>query len=313
MAATFWVFPNQEVVPRGAVFASHTPLSQEQREVLVSFAQPGLDLRAQQVRATVHTVGDRVTILDGSLGGHSQSQKIIEAIRGALREGRRSDLTWTADSPQVAPLIQQAFGSRSMAVAGMESARFVLVPAQRIWLSDGNDWVGIDLPPKLNAATLESLKSHPLTPTRDGADKVGQPSSDPPADVQPLSALHLEAAGWGQASPERRLQDLVEVARLLSERFRADQEAYRAALADWRQSLDRDHPGLLAAMPDPGTPLPSLPEVWRSLAESTVRSQLGPRSEAFLAAATVRQPGRGLLLVAGTKAGGLLIQGVGAP
>ena len=122
MAATFWVFPNQEVAPRGAVFASHTPLSHEQQEVLVSFAQPGLDLRAQQVRATVHTVGDRVTILDGSLGGHSQSKKIIEAIRGALREGRRSDLTWTADSPQVAPLIQQAFGSRSMAVAGIESS-----------------------------------------------------------------------------------------------------------------------------------------------------------------------------------------------
>jgi hypothetical protein len=200
-----------------------------------------------------------------------------------------------------------------MSVEGQQDARYVLVPAQRVWLSDGNDWVGIDLPPKLNMKTLESLKSHPLRSAKDGAVELGQPSQEPPADVQPLSNLYLASAGWGQTSPERRLKDLMEVARLLEQRFKADQEAYRSSLAKWRQALESHHPDLLATAPEPGTPVSALSKEWRSFAESTARSQLGARSDAFMASATVRQSGRGLWIIAGTKSGGLMIQAVGTP
>jgi hypothetical protein len=298
---------------RGAVFASHAPVTKEQGNLLSAFDKPDLAARAEAVGATAHTVGDRVYILDGNLGGHSQTKKILEAVSQSLEQVHRADLSQAAGSPTVSSLARQAFGPRSMAVEGLEDARCVLIPAQRVWLSDGKDWVGVDLPPKLNSTTLESLKARPLKFAGKGSDLFGKPTPDPPADVQPLSSLHLQATGWGMTSPERRLKDLAEVARLIEQRFLADQEAYRASLGKWRQALKDRHPDLLAPVPEPGTTVSALPQAWRSFAESTVRSQLGERSDAFLASATVRQSGRGLWIIAGTNTGGLLIQSVGTP
>jgi hypothetical protein len=258
-------------------------------------ARPALESWAEQRRFHLAVRNRRAYLVDRTLSGADQGERLSAALLACASAMRQPDFSVSSRDPAVAPLVDQVRESYALS-ADKIGGRVAVGPVRRLWLTDGRDWVAVEAPPYFPEETLLSLRRH--APEGKPESTAGRPAPARPvpgmtAEILPFSQLCLAVSGAGANDPRQRMDDLKVGVEVLVAEFQ--QVADKVGTA--RFELDRASlvwvERATGQLPKVGDQVGALSPKWRAAADAAVDQSFKGRTlaerDAFLRHARVSQ------------------------
>ncbi|MCW5940349.1 MAG: hypothetical protein KIS64_11910 [Fimbriimonadaceae bacterium] len=232
-------------------------------------------------------------LVDKRLTRADQGSRLVQGITAAVAAWKGDDASLPVKDPAVRGIVSQVQESYGLS-AGQIGTRVVVGPVRRCWLTDGKEWLAVDLPPALPPETMAQLRDH-QAPDQPSPKTPAPPQAVPGqvAEILPIGRLALTATGDGANDPRQRAKDLRTIANFVADEF----ERTATQVDKARQALDDASRAILekvgGQLPEVGDLYGDLSPQWRAAVDSILDHRFKDRPlaerQAFVSSLRVAQ------------------------